>query len=364
MKHNLFIPKTITVGYQERNNTYTKKLAYVIYTDEKGVLRKEGSWNSWRNHAIKPNTFDNVPTEGFVLNKKAGGYSSGWNHRQTYVRVYDPRGFEFEITIENLLYILENATSTKGKGLEGEFIYSWDGKDLVLMPVESPDYKEITEYNEKLHNKIKLKGKDLKVGGTYLTSDNKELIYIGRFDHWDTDYRGASLYDEVKDSYYPQVNKGKIYWFYDKKGKYNGFELIRSLNKIISVISEDCDENYADIFEELQCKPSYSPFDRSKDEYVPYELDEFIKEFKKHTWSHKIIGEDMKYHNFRFDVNNGDYTNFKEERIKYVERKNWGYGGYDTTVYEPCEDINSIEDIYNKYKPLKKIIYLTNGRQY
>lgn len=28
--------------------------------------------------------------------------------------------FEFEITIENLLYILENANPIKGKGLEGE----------------------------------------------------------------------------------------------------------------------------------------------------------------------------------------------------------------------------------------------------
>ena len=83
---------------------------------------------------------------GFVLNKKVGDYSSGWNHRQAYCRIYDPRNFEFEITIENLLYILENANSIKGKGLEGEFVYGWDGKDLVLMPVESPDYKQIAEY--------------------------------------------------------------------------------------------------------------------------------------------------------------------------------------------------------------------------
>jgi hypothetical protein len=40
-----------------------------------------------------------------------------------HIVVYDPRGFEFEISIPNLLYILQECTSTKGKGLDGEFVY-------------------------------------------------------------------------------------------------------------------------------------------------------------------------------------------------------------------------------------------------
>ena len=80
--------------------------------------------------------------KGFVLNKKVGGDKYNWNPRQTYTRVYDPRGFEFEIDINNLLYILENTSCIKGKGLEGEFVYGWDGKDLVLLPVGTIDYKE------------------------------------------------------------------------------------------------------------------------------------------------------------------------------------------------------------------------------
>src|SRR6185312_4421687 len=144
----LFIPKKIKVGYQERTDTYSKKLAYVIYYDNKGVLRKETSWKSWchledayhdRNvydsqkkefkkddngkyivertlthKGMGSDDFDNVPLSGFVLNKKAGGYSTGWNHRQTYCRVFDPRGFEIEISIPNLLFILEMSNSFKG----------------------------------------------------------------------------------------------------------------------------------------------------------------------------------------------------------------------------------------------------------
>ncbi len=50
----IFIPTKIKVGYQERKDTYTKKLAYVIYFDEKGKLRKEASWQSWRDKKIEP----------------------------------------------------------------------------------------------------------------------------------------------------------------------------------------------------------------------------------------------------------------------------------------------------------------------
>src|SRR5581483_10905297 len=123
----IFLPKRINVGYQKRTDTFTGKLAYVIYFDGKGKLRKETSWNSWRNKAIPNEEFDNVPTEGFVLNKKVGGNKYNWNPRQTYSRIYDPRGFEFEITIPNLLYILENTNCIKGKGIEGKLVYGWEG---------------------------------------------------------------------------------------------------------------------------------------------------------------------------------------------------------------------------------------------
>ena len=83
-------------------DTYTKKLAYVIYYDQKNVLRKEKSWQGWRDNKIEPQEFTNEPTSGFVLNKKVGDYSNGWDHRKSYCRVFDPRNFEFEITIENL----------------------------------------------------------------------------------------------------------------------------------------------------------------------------------------------------------------------------------------------------------------------
>ena len=70
MKTNIFIPSKINVGFQNRKDTYTGKLAYVIYFDEKGKLRKETSWQNWRDKNIPNEIFENEPIEGFVLNKK------------------------------------------------------------------------------------------------------------------------------------------------------------------------------------------------------------------------------------------------------------------------------------------------------
>ena len=58
----LNIPEKIKVGYQERTGTYTGKLAYVIYYDEKGKLRKETSWQNWRHTKIDADDFDNGAT--------------------------------------------------------------------------------------------------------------------------------------------------------------------------------------------------------------------------------------------------------------------------------------------------------------
>lgn len=67
---SIFVPKKVNVGFQNRKDTYTGKLAYVIYFDETGKLRKEPSWQGWRDKQIPNEIYDNEPIEGFVLKKK------------------------------------------------------------------------------------------------------------------------------------------------------------------------------------------------------------------------------------------------------------------------------------------------------
>ena len=238
----LNIPKTIKVGYQERGNTYTGKLAYIIYIDEKGKVRKETSWNSWRNKKIDPEDFDNEPTEGFVLNKSGGGTreSYGYNARNEFIRVYDPRGFEFEISLANLLFILQECTSTKGKGIEGEFVYGWDGTNLVLIPTCCKEYKESLKFTALKSKKIPRK--EMVEGYTYQTKSMEKLIYLGRHTirNLDNYYytSNTSRLDSLKAS--PKTRKD-IFYNLDRK-RYN---YLPGLTSIAEVIEEETHIDYA-----------------------------------------------------------------------------------------------------------------------
>lgn len=389
MKSSIFIPKKINVGYQNRSDTYTGKLAYVIYYDEKGKLRKEASWNSWRDDSIPNTEFDNVPIEGFVLNKHAGGVENswGWNARKSYCRVYDPRGFEFEISIENLLYILENATSTKGKGLEGEFIYGWDGKDLVLMPIESPDYKSIIEYNNIVHSNSYIKAKDLKIGATYLDKNNCEFIYMGRFDRYCKCYKKAGKWFESKykmerycenhdiepddpNRYYNRYNPDEVstipyekchVFYYEYKnwnGHYDcGFVWHKSIsNKFIGCKTEECISNYADLFYLLEGNTNYSPIDDSKDEKIYYTFEEFSN--KEFSWHGTYVYSDL-FNSIEVAKIDEGYI-IKENELanklgfKIVRKNQWS----TTRDMVPVP----LEQIFDKLKPYYVNKYLANGR--
>lgn len=364
---SIYIPEKIKIGYQNRNDTYTKKLAYVIYYDEKGKLRKETSWNSWRDEKIEPDDFDNEPTRGFVLNKKVGGDRYGWNPRQTYTRVYDPRGFEFEITIPNLLFILEHCDCLKGKGLDGEFVYGWDGKELVLIPVDSPDYKEIKKHTDKIQNGKRFKGKDLIIGATYLTKNEEKWVYMGRFDKWEkltncfrkgwrwslNDKDGKWEFDlddtwtlmpNDKNTAYKHVNKGKYYWFrsvdnnnYISFQRYC-FETRKNIGDIlIDCVDEKPSQNYAEYFDDLENNHfNYNPINFTSETLLDLPYDKFIERIKKYKYT--------------------SFLNSYYEEIKVIDK---GNGTYlcQNKEYLPSE-------LYEKIKPKYNIYQHIDGKEF
>ena len=421
MTTNIFVPKKIKVGFQTRSDTYTKKLAYVIYYDQKGKLRKETSWENWRDQKIEPEEYDNEPTAGFVLNKKVGGYQYHYDMRQTYVRVFDPRGFEFEITVPNLLYILENTSSIRGKGLEGEFVYGWDGKELVLMPVESPDYKQISEYNDIIHNNKTIKAKDLIVGATYLKKDNQEKIYMGKFDYYsygykwieNGEYKSSKKMSDIpnkKDDYgyrtrvpYENIDYpyGKHFWFaskyYDKEwidGQYITkdtyhwvFEQCKSMsgNKFISCIDDKCTKDYAAIYEAMEHSSYFSPRDLDNPKYVSYTFEEF-KEYankQQEGYSGNLYRRNTHFFSdghYKYELHFNDNTNlwsisqgythygsghdddfYNRFEFENVEVK--GYYSWHNTIKKEIVPM-TIEELYQKLKPCYKEIYLENGNLY
>lgn len=268
----LFIAPKIKVGFQKRSDTYTEMLAYVIYYDMKGVLRKEKSWESWRDKKIEPVEFDNVPTEGFVLNKKVGGKGwSSWDTRQEYVRVYDPRNFEFEITVPNLLFILKECDCSKGKGLEGKFVYAWSGTTLVLLPESSEEYKRSASYTGLQAKTIPVKS--LVKGAAYLTKKQEKWIYIDKRLRYNV---GVTSWRDVA-----HVDLTHVFW--DDNDKIFVFQ--RDTKKLAAVISETADASYAGLVEMYDKSVHGSPPVRLFTQEQPLPVHDPNRYWYGHPWA-------------------------------------------------------------------------------
>jgi hypothetical protein len=326
--------------------------------NREGYYDEKGKWSVKEEPitGVDPIEFQNVPTEGFVLNKKAGGGSSGWNHRQTYCRVYDPRGWEFEINIPNLLYILQECSAYKGKGLEGEFVYSWDGKDLVLLPVSSPDYKECKVFTDLQSQKIGKK--DLVEGCTYLTSKMEKLVYLGQHKINDNIYYNYTDIESENTGYGRNCKFDKKHVFRTPGvlNEYNPYEFLSSFSRLKSKISDDIDPQFAEYIDELQKSEYYS------------EPDHLVVEPIEKTDKNNIFDRYGSNYIYRFgniksvvDLQNAKRTLNKSRSVEdkwdvSIEKKvksSSYWGGYDTK-YEP-EGTFTKDEVQKTYGVLKRV---------
>lgn len=180
----LNIPVTINVGYKlqydydiEDNVT----VGFVTYKNPNGTLSKPNAWEKWRDKSIDPRQFANSPTKGFSIRRAVGGHG-GWSSRKAWCRITDPRGFDIEISFENLIFLLNHCgySLKEDKGtFDCEMVYAWDGTKLVLCPVNSPDYT----YSQELDSKKEIKVTDCQIGHWYTIKKEKGTIlylYCGK----------------------------------------------------------------------------------------------------------------------------------------------------------------------------------------
>lgn len=358
----LNIPATLKVGFQKRSDTYSGKLAYVTYVRNKDEIAKHTSWENWRDKKIDIETYENVPIEGFVLNKRVGGYKSGWNFRQTKCRIYDPRGFEVEITLENLLYILQECTSTKGKGLEGKFVYAWDGKDMVILPENSEDYVLSTELKKKQE---KIPVKDLKIGAAYKGKESNYLIYIGKLEwHFWCYYEDSNWYgfNYTRESYYKR-RVVKLCTFIDtEKGEFVSYKNTDKLDYLLdeNSITLDDVETYIENFKTTvahQTKNivslSLSPNSSTLDEKT---IIKRINNYKNYFVFKKPDSDSIIYLTARCEWYYNNLT-----LSQYLKSNGWDSIKYYSKITDEKE--KELREFFEKNKKLK-INFFNNGTLY
>ena len=217
MAEQLQIPSKLNVGFNKRDDTYSGLLSFITYPLSDGTNKHKKAWDNWIDKKIKVQEIDNSPTEGFVINKREGGGGRwSYNEREAKIRVWDPRGFEFEITIENMLDIIATHGSYPGKGLDGKFVYAWDKLRLHLVPVKSETYKNSMEFTDL--SKMSITKDELVIGGTYITKKQETAVYMGYLTWYETWYSST----EVK------VVPSHVFYIGNKKNPSYDYDMKRS----------------------------------------------------------------------------------------------------------------------------------------
>lgn len=243
MAQNFFIPSKLVVGFQKRADTFTGKLSYVIYYDEKGKLRKETSWLSWIDDSIETLEIENTPTTGFVFNKGIQRSSEWFGSGRSVFRVYSPHDFEFEINSDNLINLLMHSDVSKREILE-ECVFAWAGTELVLLPTNSSDYQAAIAYTKRQDTKVS--AKELVKGRQYTKRKNSNEVYtyIGFFDWWEM--VGVNGKYQWSGNGSKHVNKGKKHIFQYKTTNGDNFTPL-SVSTLSSELSDEVVENYAEL---------------------------------------------------------------------------------------------------------------------
>lgn len=239
MKSQLFIPEKIKIGFNKRSDTFTGKLGFVIYQDEKKVWRQQKSWEMWCQEDMGEVILDNKPTSGFILSRDIQRDSYHFGSGRSIIRVYHPEGFEFEIDCSNLLGIIANCDISK-RDIAQECVFAWSAGKLILLPVNSLEYKESMEYTLKQSNKIDKE--KLKEGFTYTTKKNPEnLIYIGHLSY----NANLEMHLKSKDVNF-SFSKAKKHVFYSEKQREYKSVTPERLSECIIM---ETHENYAKLYE-------------------------------------------------------------------------------------------------------------------
>jgi len=203
-------PDNLVVGFQNRKEC---KLAFVVYRDEKKVLRKEKSWNTWRDRSIEPLEIENKPIKGFVLSETKRRSRDWFGSGRNVWRVTHPKGFEFEISSNNLEAIISNCDIIKGE-IMSECLFAWGGTDMSLVPTTSELYNEVIANTENL-KKEKIKPSTLKVGDKVKFLNGEIATYVGKFKSF------LSSGAWVEDDY--QIVSSTNYWQRNQKVVKDGY---------------------------------------------------------------------------------------------------------------------------------------------
>lgn len=124
-----------------------------------------------------PHTIKNELLEGFRITDDVK--RTGWNGGNVVWRIWDPRGFELEISSSNLANIIDSVGIAAEGKIVGRCAWGRVGSNNVLIPENSDVYKKMVDDQKLLDNRKQLiSAKDM-IAGDRVRTKNGEGIFCG-----------------------------------------------------------------------------------------------------------------------------------------------------------------------------------------
>lgn len=183
MKENLGIKifEKLYVGFHRTAGERMPVGRMVNYIDNKTNQRLRDKIDDWSNYGtgskVKLNSIiiDNTPMTGFRISRSQ--INAGWYQTPDYIRVEDPRGFEVDITIPNMIMLTNNNILDNGEIMH-ECIWGRDGAINVLLPSNSAPYQEAIKNTDRQTTHVHVK--KLKLGDHVVLKNGMKGRYMGK----------------------------------------------------------------------------------------------------------------------------------------------------------------------------------------
>lgn len=168
--------KELVVGYREDFNLDIDKapLAFLTYDTHDAASKKRiDTVKNWYG-SEKMCNLDNPPLSGFTFVDVVSRYRT----KNKLMRVFDPRGFIVEVSIDILLEIMQSATIKNGI-IQEKCFWARKGAENILIPENTPLHEQYLSETV-LSKAANISTKNLKVGGLYINKDGKKYFYLGK----------------------------------------------------------------------------------------------------------------------------------------------------------------------------------------
>ena len=155
----IFDKNYVGVNHKREDITVAPLAFLTPYEDNAAGKKRQESVDQWLSGRYWEKEDDSAQPDVRILpNKPQTGFrvvdvASRWSTSNKFARIYDPSGFELEISIDNLVDLMLYSVVDHGE-IQGELIWARDGAHNRLIPVTSDLYKNALREGQVLEPEV------------------------------------------------------------------------------------------------------------------------------------------------------------------------------------------------------------------